>query len=50
MLWFEFGGNKIGRLYLEGAEQQEFSNWRLIAKYKGEFPCHFTAVYVNGGA
>jgi hypothetical protein len=21
MLWFEFGGNKIGRLYLEGAEQ-----------------------------
>ena len=49
MLWFEFGGNKIGRLYIEGQEQAEHSNWRLIAKYKGEFPCHFTPVYLNGG-
>jgi hypothetical protein len=22
----------------------------LIAKYKGEFACHFTTVYMNGGA
>ena len=50
MLWFEFGGNKIGRLYVEGAEAVEFPNWRLIAKYKGEFACHFTTVFINGGA
>ena len=50
MYWFEFGGNKIGRLFLEGTEAEEFPKWRLIAKYKGEFPCHFTCVYVCGGA
>ena len=50
MYWFEFGGNKIGRLFLEGAEAEEYPKWRLIAKYKGEFPCHFTCVYINGGA
>lgn len=50
MLWFEFGGSKIGRLYLEGPELVEFPNWRLIAKYKGEFACHFTTVFLNGGA
>lgn len=50
MFWFEFGGNKIGRLYIEGPEAEEFPKWRLISKYKGEFPCHFTLVYVNGGA
>ena len=50
MQWFEFGGNKIGRLFIEGPEAEEFPKWRLIAKFKGEFPCHFTLVYVNGGA
>lgn len=50
MFWFEFGGNKIGKLFVEGTEAEEFPKWRLIAKYKGEFPCHFTCVYVNGGA
>lgn len=50
MYWFEFGGNKIGRLFVEGAEADEFPKWRLIAKFKGEFPCHFTTIYVNGGA
>lgn len=49
MFWFEFGGNKIGRLYIEGPEQEEFPKWRLIAKYRGEFPCHFTTLYINGG-
>jgi hypothetical protein len=49
MFWFEFGGNKIGRLFIEGPEAEEFPKWRLIAKYKGEFPCHFTLVYINGG-
>lgn len=50
MFWFEFGGNKIGRLFVEGPEAEEFPKWRLIAKYKGEFPCHFTLAYINGGA
>ena len=50
IMWYEFGGNKIGRLYLEGPESEEFPKWRLISKFKGEFPCHFTSVLVNGGA
>ena len=50
MMWFEFGGNKIARLHVEGPESEEFPKWRLFAKYKGEFPCHFTTVFVNGGA
>mmetsp|Transcript_3715 Transcript_3715/g.5601 ORF Transcript_3715/g.5601 Transcript_3715/m.5601 type:complete len:191 (+) Transcript_3715:1299-1871(+) len=49
MFWFEFGGNKIGRLFVEGAEAEEFPKWRLTAKFKGEFPCHFALVYINGG-
>ena len=49
MLWFEFGGNKIGKLHVEG-EGTDYSSWRLIAKYKSEFACHFTSVFVNGGA
>mmetsp|Transcript_36255 Transcript_36255/g.26906 ORF Transcript_36255/g.26906 Transcript_36255/m.26906 type:complete len:93 (-) Transcript_36255:606-884(-) len=49
MYWFEFGGSKIGRLFIEGPEAEEFPKWRLIAKYKGEFGCHFTLVYINGG-
>jgi hypothetical protein len=50
MFWYEFGGNKIGRLYIEGPDAEEFPKWRLISKYKGEFPCHFTLVYINAGA
>ena len=48
--WFQFGGNKIGRLYLEGPDSLEFPKWRLISKCKGEFACHLTLVYINGGA
>ena len=50
MAWFEFGGNKIGRLFIEGPDAEEFPKWRLVGKFKGEFSCHFTLVYVNGGA
>lgn len=50
MQWFEFGGNKVGRLYIEGPDAEEFPKWRLVAKFKGDFPCHFTLVYINGGA
>jgi hypothetical protein len=28
---------------------EEFPKWKLIAKYKGEFPCHFTCVYIHNG-
>jgi len=37
MFWFEFGGNKMGRLFIEGPEAEEFPKWRLIAKYKESF-------------
>jgi hypothetical protein len=51
MYWFEFGGNKIGRLLVEATEAEDAApKWRLVAKYKGEFPCHFATVYLNGGA
>jgi len=50
MNWFEFGGNKIGRLFIEGPEAEEFPKWKLVAKFKGEFPCHFTLVFINAGA
>ena len=50
MNWFEFGGNKIGRLFIEGPDAEEFPKWRLVAKFKGEFPCHFTLVFINVGA
>lgn len=50
MHWFEYGGNKIGRHYIEGPESEEFPKWRLTSKFKGEFPCHLTMVFINGGA
>ena len=45
--WFEYGGNKIGRLYLEGSQAEEFPKWRLIAKFRLEFPSHFAIVYAQ---
>jgi len=47
MIWCEYGGSQIGRLYFEGTEAEDFPKWRLIAKYKNDFPAHFTMVYVN---
>ncbi len=49
MFWYEHGGNKIGRLYIEGPEADEFPKWRLIGKYKNEFPPHMTIVFINHG-
>lgn len=40
----------MGRLYVEGPDAEEFPKWRLIAKFKGEFACHFALVFINGGA
>jgi hypothetical protein len=48
MMWFQFGGSKVGRLYLECIDKP--TGWKLAAKFKGEFPSHFTAVFINGGA
>ena len=45
--WFEYGGNKVGRLYFEGPLAEEFSKWRLIATYRGGFPGHFTTVFTG---
>jgi len=65
--WFEFGGNKIGRMSLDitqqlppkqdsdcssPQQQQPLMNpntfqWKLIGKYKNNFPAHFTLVYVS---
>ena len=58
MMWFEFGGNRIAKLsVIDNSSQQQsqdestqFTSWRLVGKYKSEFPCHFTPVYLNGGA
>ena len=55
MMWFEFGGNRIAKLSVIDSSQQsddstQFTSWRLVGKYKSEFPCHFTPVYLNGGA
>jgi hypothetical protein len=47
MFWYEYGGAKIGRLYLEGQLAEEFPKWRLIGKYKYEFPCHFSLLFVS---
>ena len=47
MNWFEFGGKKIGRLFFEGPEAEESTKWKLIGKYKYEFACHFTLVYID---
>jgi hypothetical protein len=46
MFWFEFGGQRIGRLELKsGPEIEEPMSWKLLGKYKSEFACHFTLVF-----
>jgi len=50
MYWFEFGGQRIGRLELRSnTDQDEASKWKLLGKYKYEFPCHYTLVHTNDG-
>jgi len=41
--WFEFGGNMIAKFYIEKDE----SKWKLIGKYKSEFPSHFQVLFVD---
>jgi hypothetical protein len=48
MFWFEFGGQRIGRLELKsGPEVEEPMTWKLLGKYKSEFSCHFTLVFTE---
>jgi serine/threonine protein kinase len=41
--WCEYGGNMIGKFY----SNKEENKWKLIGKYKAEFPAHFVIVYVD---
>lgn len=47
MFWFEFGGNKIGHIMYEQEQPEEKPKWKLIGKYKHEFPCHFAMVFID---
>lgn len=41
--WFEYGGNMIAKYYAN----KDDSKWKLIAKYKSEFPGHFYITFVD---
>lgn len=41
--WYEFGGNMIAKFYIDKDE----SKWKLIGKYKSEFPSHFQVIFVD---
>jgi serine/threonine protein kinase len=41
--WFEYGSNMIGKFYLNKDENK----WKLIAKYKSEFPGHFLTIFID---
>ena len=44
MYWFEFGGQRIGKIEVKSQDQDEPSKWKLLGKYKFEFFSHFTYV------
>jgi serine/threonine protein kinase len=41
--WFEYGGNMIAKYYLN----KDDNKWKLIGKYKSEFPGQFLLIYVD---
>lgn len=41
--WYEYGGNMIAKYYLN----KESSKWKLIGKYKSEFPSHFQMIFID---
>ena len=46
--WFEFGGQRIGKIELKSTpEQEEPNKWKLMGKYKFEFPMHFSLVFAD---
>ena len=44
--WFEYGGNMIAKYY----SNKDNSKWKLIGKYKSEFPSHLTIIYIDEDA
>ena len=43
--WFEYGGNMIAKHQL--IKNDTNTKWKLIAKYKGNFPYHCITLYTN---
>jgi len=41
--WFEYGGNTIAKFYIN----KEDVKWKLIGKYKNEFPSHFSLIFID---
>jgi serine/threonine protein kinase len=41
--WCEYGGNMIAKYYIN----KDDNKWKLIGKYKSDFPSHFTMIYVD---
>lgn len=41
--WFEYGGNMIAKYYVN----KDDSKWKLIGKYKNEFPSHYIMIYID---
>lgn len=41
--WFEFGGNMIAKYYIN----KDDNKWKLIGKFKSEFPGQFVTIYID---
>jgi serine/threonine protein kinase len=41
--WFEYGGNMIAKYYIN----KDDNKWKLIAKYKSEFPGHMSIIFID---
>lgn len=41
--WFEYGSNMIAKYYVN----KDDNKWKLIGKYKSEFPSHFQVIYID---
>ena len=41
--WFEYGGNSIAKFYIN----KEDVKWKLIGKYKSDFPSHFSIIFID---
>jgi tRNA A-37 threonylcarbamoyl transferase component Bud32 len=41
--WYEYGGNMIAKYYVN----KEDTKWKLIGKYKSEFPSHFLMIFID---
>jgi hypothetical protein len=41
--WQEYGGNMIAKFYIN----KDVNKWKLIGKYKSEFPSHFNIIFID---